>query len=183
MSSDEAQRSIGYFNIFMGAVLVVASILVMIYPDPTLITLLIIISISVLLIGASRLINGATNKTFENKIRAWKVLTGFLAIVVGILTMIMIVADPAVSVKLVIFIFAALLIAIGVSRFATGLMASEFPKWFRAIVVIVGILSIVLSIVIFIFPDVGEATLIFLLAFVLMFNGLARVALGLVKTE
>jgi uncharacterized membrane protein HdeD (DUF308 family) len=49
--------------------------------------------------------------------------------------------------------------------------------------VVVGLLTIALSVAVFIFPEVGFLTLVFILLFVFLLNGIARIASGITGTR
>lgn len=55
--------------------------------------------------------------------------------------------------------------------------------WVRAIIVIVGAISVVLAGYVLLFPTVALVTLIFLLSLGFLFNGLARMLIGITGIE
>jgi uncharacterized membrane protein HdeD (DUF308 family) len=57
-------------------------------------------------------------------------------------------------------------------------MAKILANWVRASMIILGILTIILSIGVLIFPGVALLTLVFLLSFALVWNGLDAVISG-----
>lgn len=54
----------------------------------------------------------------------------------------------------------------------------KLPTWYRTVAIIVGLISIVLAFVVLIYPGLAVLTLIFLLAFALMFIGIDRLIAG-----
>ncbi len=71
----------------------------------------------------------------------------------------------------------------GIGRLFIGLFAKKFDSWFRIVLVVIGLLTIILSIVIFLIPEVGEIVLLVLLSINLLINGIGRLMLGIVGPE
>lgn len=57
------------------------------------------------------------------------------------------------------------------------------PGWLRALDVIFGLIAIILSIVVLAYPELAILTLIFVLSFVFLLNGIARIASGITGTR
>ena len=60
---------------------------------------------------------------------------------------------------------------------ATG--TAKLPTWYRALAVVVGLITIVLGIVVLAFPGLALLTLVFLLAFALLVIGIDRLIAGI----
>jgi hypothetical protein len=56
--------------------------------------------------------------------------------------------------------------------------SSKLPDWYRAIAIVVGVLSIALAFVVLAFPGLALLTLVFLLAFALLVIGVDRLLAG-----
>ena len=66
----------------------------------------------------------------------------------------------------------------GIARVVIGGFANVFPRWLRGLLVVVGLLTIVLSVIVFISSALGFLTLIFILSISFLLNGLARIVSG-----
>ncbi len=183
MSTTEEKGYIRALHIFIGITLIIMAILVFIFTSEAVITLLIMIAITVLVMGIPRVINGGTNTALEKKIRAMKLITGGLAIMLGVLAIILMFIDPTISIEYVIFILASALIILGIGRFLRGIHAQEYPIWFRTLIIIVGLLTIILSIVVLLFPPADSVLNIVLLSIILLFNGIGRLGVGVVSSK
>jgi len=59
-----------------------------------------------------------------------------------------------------------------------GNTMAKLPTWYRAIAVIVGLITVALAVVVLAFPALGLLTLVFILGFALMVIGIDRVVAG-----
>ncbi len=57
--------------------------------------------------------------------------------------------------------------------------ARKLPGWVRALAIVTGIISIVAAFIVLIYPAIGVAWLIVILAIGLLFNGIFRLAAGI----
>lgn len=57
--------------------------------------------------------------------------------------------------------------------------SAKLPTWYRVVAIIVGVLSIVLSLIVLIEPGLAVWLLIFLLALAMMFIGMDRLVVGI----
>ena len=85
--------------------------------------------------------------------------------------------------QVLIYILAFVLLLNGVARLVIGEFGKAFPKWLRAFFVVVGVLTVLLSAVVFVYSDFGFLALIILLSFTFMFNGIARIVQGIAGTQ
>ncbi|HUX99841.1 MAG TPA: DUF308 domain-containing protein [Candidatus Deferrimicrobium sp.] len=183
MTLEESKKGIRTLNFLIGVALVVTAITLLIFSDVTLIVLLLTLSIAVLIIGVTNVITGSRDKTLETKIRVMKVTVGILAMALGVLALILAIINPAASTELLFIILSIALIILGIGRFARGLQAEDFPGWFRALIIAVGVITIIICIVIIFVPPLTNIQLLILLSIVLVFNGIGRIALGIVKEK
>jgi uncharacterized membrane protein HdeD (DUF308 family) len=181
MSDEKKLKALNIMNIVIGVILVAISILVVVFSTWAMLVLMMILSISIIIIGMARIVNGTGNKILKKRVRIMKGITGALVLFFGLWTLFTTIIDPSTSIELLIFLLASAFLIIGISRFTFGFQATKFPSWFRIIILITGIISMGLSIMIFILPPIGYYYLLLMLAFPLLLNGVARIALGAVK--
>jgi uncharacterized membrane protein HdeD (DUF308 family) len=99
---------------------------------------------------------------------------------ISIIFSIVILAFPGIAIYTIILMLSVVLLIIGVERIAIGIAASPSPnKSSRFANIGLGALVIVLAIVVMSYPLHTAAFLIFLGAFALLFNGIARIVQGI----
>jgi uncharacterized membrane protein HdeD (DUF308 family) len=176
-------------NLLFGLAIIILSIVVMILSILNIILLILvaILSIALFVSGIVRIINASSIEIIENEVATYKFVTGLLAIILAIVIFFSTITEPNVAIELLILIFAFALILTGIVRFAVGLSTKGYPMWFRVLLVIVGISTIILSIAIFILPFLlpflDYIILIFLLSISLLINGIAKLILGIIGTK
>ena len=74
--STENSEVLRRINILSGSILIVLAVMILVFPDLTLITLLLMISTAILILGISRVINASRNETLAPKIKILKFVTG-----------------------------------------------------------------------------------------------------------
>ena len=181
--SEEESSSLRALNIIVGIVLLVMAIMAIVFTDITVLTILLIIAAAIVLMGVPRLINGATNNALETKVRISKFIVGFLAILIGVLTIIWALVDPTISIEWLIFLLAAALVILGFGRFFRGIKAKEFPTWLRVLVLGTGVLTILFALILFVISPIDPNLNILLLSVILLVNGIARLAIGFVGSK
>ncbi len=179
MSTEKSQKRLGAINIIFGVVIIILAIIVWIFSDLAILTLITIISFALAILGLARIINGGTDKELSNWVKLMKVITGTIFIIVAIVTIILHLTDPTLTIETLILILASALLILGLARFVRGLTAKEVPVWFRAIIIVVGAITTALSIWIMFSLTLENLILIYILAILLVLNGIARITLGL----
>lgn len=66
----------------------------------------------------------------------------------------------------------------GIPRVVVSGFVNVFPRWPRGLLVVVGLLTIVLSVIVFISSALGFLTLVFIISISFLLNGLARIVSG-----
>jgi uncharacterized membrane protein HdeD (DUF308 family) len=67
----------------------------------------------------------------------------------------------------------------GIARVVIGGFAKVFSSWLRGLLVVFGLLTIVLSVLVFISPALGFLTLVIILSITFLLNGIARIVSGI----
>lgn len=181
--SQEEPSYIRALHILIAIGLIVIAFVAIAFFDIITPILLIIIAVAILLMGIPRVINGGTNKTLETKVRIMKIIVGGFAILIGLLSIIWAIIDPVLSGEWLVLLLAVALVVLGAGRFLRGIQASDYPTWFRTLILGIGILTIILAVVIFVIPPVDQALTIILLSITLLFNGVGRLAVGIVSSK
>ena len=167
------------FDIILGLIAVVLSVVVLAYQELAILTMIFVLSIVLLVIGIARILNGVFAKYLSDGIRAANVAIGLVAIALGIVALVY----TDLTTQLLIYIISFALLLNGVARLVIGGFGKAFPKWFRAFFVVVGVLTIILAVVVFVSSDFGFLALVLMLSFTFMFNGVARIIQGITGTQ
>jgi uncharacterized membrane protein HdeD (DUF308 family) len=167
------------FDVIFGLIAVVLSVVVLAYQELAILTMIFVLSIVLLVTGIARIFTGIFAKYLSDKIRALNFGVGMVAMVLSIVTLLY----PNLTTQVLIYILSIVLLLNGVARLAIGGFARAFPKLIRGFFVVVGILTIVLSAVVFVSSDFGFLALILMLSLTFMFNGIARIVQGVTGTQ
>ncbi|MFW9952156.1 MAG: HdeD family acid-resistance protein [Candidatus Thorarchaeota archaeon] len=179
----EDQKLLSILNIIIGIVVISLSFIVIIFSAQTLATLITLLAIIFLFIGFARIINGFIDEKLTKLGKILKFFTGILGIVVGLLVIIITIINPTYSISILIDSFAIVLTIIGASRIFLGINIQSYPKSYRITMILGGTLTIVLGILIFVFPMIGYFILIVILSIALLINGIIRVSHGAITRK
>ena len=161
--------------VILGLVAVLLSSVVLIFPDLAVLTLILVLSFALLVIGIARICVGIFAKYLSDGIRAFNGIVGLLTIMLGIVVM----AIPGIGTAMLITLLAIGILFNGIARVVIGGVAKVFPNWLRGALIVVGLLVIVFSAAVLIFPKLAVLTLVFLVAISFLLNGLARIIAGI----
>lgn len=161
--------------IVFGLIAIILAVVVMAYQELAILTLIFILSIALLIIGIARVIIGISAKYLSDGLRALNVGTGILTLVIAIVALLY----PELATQMLIYLLSFVLLINGIVRLVISGFAKAFPSWLRGLLAVVGLLTIVLSVVVFISPAFGELTLVFILSITFLLNGIARILSGI----
>ncbi|MDH5267070.1 MAG: DUF308 domain-containing protein [Candidatus Bathyarchaeota archaeon] len=177
MSEIKAPGWLRALDIVFGLIAIIASIVVLGYQQLAILTLILVLSIVLLVIGIARIIIGISAKYLSDGLRAINVGTGILSLVIAIVTMLY----PQLATQVLIYLLSFALLIHGIARIVIGGFAKVFPSWLRGLLVVVGILTIVLSVIVLVSPGFGFLTLVLILSFTFLLNGIARIVSGVMS--
>jgi uncharacterized membrane protein HdeD (DUF308 family) len=152
-------------EIIAGIIIVVLAGYVIAYPGVAIATLILFLAIALIIIGIDYFI-----RVFAKGITGWRRLFNLILSALAIIIAAYVIAYPAIygSLTLVYLLGLALLFA-GIASAARGTAGS----------LVVGILGIIIGFAVIIFPGVGLATIVFLVAVFLVIFGLESIASGI----
>jgi uncharacterized membrane protein HdeD (DUF308 family) len=136
-----------------------------------------------MLMGIIRLTNAFSDEKLSNLKVVTRFITGAILIIFSIVVIFITLNDPTYSISVLIMLLAIALLIMGIGRLAVGLVAKRFDLWFRVVLMVIGIGTIILSIIIFFMPTIGAVVLLILLSVTLLINGVGRLLLGVVGPE
>lgn len=165
--ADEKKSSMGLriLEIIAGVIVLVLAGYVIAHPGVAIATLILFLAIALIILGVAYFI-----RVFAKGISGWRRLLNLILSVLAIIIAAYVIANPLIygSLTLVYLLGLALLFA-GIASAARGTAGS----------IIVGILGIIIGFVVIIFPALGLATLVFLLAVFLIIFGLESIISGI----
>lgn len=179
MNPKRTSKNEWIYNALFGLLVSVFAILIFYYSDVSLYWLVILLSFALLLSGIGRIISALSNEKLSNIGVVFKFITGILAIIIAFLVIIWTIEDPDSVILLVIDFMAFALLIIGISRVFIGGAGGNYPKYIRVILVIIGVITITLSIAIFLMPTIPYLLLIDIIAVLLLINGLMRIIISI----
>jgi uncharacterized membrane protein HdeD (DUF308 family) len=153
--------------LLVGALSVIAGVIVLFKPGDSLATLAVIVGIFVLVDGIVELIASVSRQTQNRGLVA---LLGVLSAIVGIL----LIRHPIAGVVAVALLIGIWLVAVGVVRLALAFEVREQRAWN----IVVAALEIIAGIVIVSSPEIGFATLAVLVGIAFILNGTGLLGLG-----
>jgi uncharacterized membrane protein HdeD (DUF308 family) len=152
-------------EIIAGLIILVLGGYVIVYPGVAIGTLILFLAIALIIIGVDYFI-----RVFAKGITGWRRLLNLILSALAIIIAASVIANPFIygSLTLVYLLGLALLFA-GIASAARGTAGG----------LIVGILGIIIGFAVIIFPGLGLATLVFLLAVFLVIFGLESIVSGI----
>ena len=109
-----------------------------------------------------------------NWLRAFDIVFGLIAVILSVVVF----AYQELAILTMIFILSIVLLVTGIARILTGIFATYLSDGIRAINFGIGMVAMVLSIVALLYPNLTTQVLIYILSFVLLLNGVARLVIG-----
>lgn len=150
-----------------------------IFLDPSLaqLTILFLLAFALILIGFSRIVKVATtsDEVMKRASRVFNTVAG----VVSIIGATYVFVYPLLAILLSIMILAISLLVGGIARLFIGATETDLPSWSRVLLVLVGLLTIGLSILTIAFPGYGFVVLILYIALTFIINGFTRLISGI----
>ena len=172
-SEMKISTGIRILQIIVGVIAIALSIAVIVNPGFGIEFLVFLISIILFIVGIERISIGfLPNMTKSSRIT--NIVLGGLTIGLAIV----VIAFPIFAIGFLVTLLAVGLAFIGIARIAHGIFDKQASKWSRAFLIGVGILSIIVSFMVFAIPSLGLFILAFMLAVNLLIIGIESIALG-----
>ncbi|OLS28421.1 MAG: hypothetical protein ThorAB25_18690 [Candidatus Thorarchaeota archaeon AB_25] len=164
------------FDIITGIVAVTVGFWIILDTSLAQLSVLFLLALALLLIGFARIVKVATtsDEVMKSSSRVFNAVTGVVAIIAASYVFLF----PLLTLLLTVAILGVALMVSGVTRLLMGVVEEELPLWARALLVIVGLLTIGLSLIAIAFPGYGFVVLTVILAFIFITNGFTRLVSG-----
>ncbi|HXX95497.1 MAG TPA: HdeD family acid-resistance protein [Candidatus Bathyarchaeia archaeon] len=157
----------------LGAIAIVLSILVLIHPGMTVVSIVYVAGIVLIIVGIEKIISGIFVKN-NNKSRWGTVGLGILALIFGSIA----VGYPVHAAVFVIIMLGIGLLFAGISHVVNGIGNKESPGWSRGFSIGAGALAIALSFLILASPHAGAVFVSLFLGIALLIIGIEVIAVG-----
>jgi uncharacterized membrane protein HdeD (DUF308 family) len=174
-SQDRSPRWLRLLQVVLGLISIGLSIAVLASPASAIVTVVILISVVLFIVGIERIASGISAASTKISSSVVNIGIGVLVLILASVAM----AYPLESAAFVIILGAIALLFSGIARLIHGFMDSNHAGWSRAALIFVGILSIVISLIVLAHPaSIGIPLLAFMLAVALIIIGIEMIALG-----
>jgi uncharacterized membrane protein HdeD (DUF308 family) len=161
-------------EVILGLVSLLAGVYVLAYPLVAVFTLIILLAVGLIFLGARDIVLGAMGKFLPSWLRAANIVLGVLAFILSVV----VINEPGFAVRTLVLLLYVVLFVRGVAGISLGAAGEHFSAMLRGLSVGVGVLSIILAIVFLAVPALGVDVLIILLSLGLLITGLESIAAG-----
>jgi uncharacterized membrane protein HdeD (DUF308 family) len=158
-------------EIGLGAVAIILSILVLVHPAITLITIIFLLGIILIILGIEKIISGIF---IANKSRWGTVGLGALALIFGSI----VIGYPIHTAVFVIILLAIASLFVGIAHVIRGVGDKHSRWWARGFTIGAGVLAIALSGLIMASPLIGAVLVSLILGIALLIIGIEIIATG-----
>ena len=176
MSETEFPKWIKTTYLAVGLVSLVAAIFVILDTELAHYTLILALIVALFAIGLARAARGAAVKSKGIPRRVTNIVFGILVIIL----IDIIIFVPGLSEVVQIRLIASSFLLMGIARIIIGILETDIPQNPRILQFIVGILTIVVSVIVLITPVPEFIPAILFLGTIAAMNGLSRIARGYV---
>jgi uncharacterized membrane protein HdeD (DUF308 family) len=176
MSEEKIPNWLRALYIIIGLGSVVLGIAVLLMPNVAVDTLIFLLYFALLFIGTGRILIGALFKLLPQSLRIINIISGL--VLLGLALMVLVYQYPYFATAVLVSILAFGLLINGITRVIAGGFAKILPNWMRGFLVAGGVLTIVLSIIVLVYPGVALLTLVFLLSIGLTWSGIDAIVAG-----
>jgi uncharacterized membrane protein HdeD (DUF308 family) len=127
-------------------------------------------------IGTGRILIGALFRLLPRSLRIINIIGGL--VLLGLAIMVLAYQYPYFATAVLVSLLAFGLLVHGITRVTIGAMAKILANWVRGLLVAGGVLTIILSIIVLVYPGVAVLTLVFLLSIGLTWSGIDAIVAG-----
>lgn len=176
MSEEKIPKWLRPLYIIIGLVAVVLGIAVLLMPNVAVDTLVFLLYFALLFIGTGRILIGALFKLLPRGLRIINIIAGL--VLLGLAITVLVYQYPYFATAVLVSLLAFGLLINGLTRIIAGGSAKILPNWMRGLLVAGGVLTIILSIIVLVYPGVALLTLVFLLSIGLTWSGIDAIVSG-----
>ena len=163
-------------QIILGAIAIALSGWVITNPVSTTLSYVFLLGIALIMVGFSKIIEGAVLRDHTKSARAISIVIGVISVAGGGFAL----ASPIAAIATLIMIVSIVILIHGLGLIATGATAKHLGKGARIASIGFGIVAVMASIIIQAIPGLAIAMMLILLSIGLLFNGIASIVSGIV---
>jgi uncharacterized membrane protein HdeD (DUF308 family) len=166
-------------KIISGVIIIILAILVSIFSVATIAFLLILVSLTLIIFGLFRILNKVFEKNLELRVVASQSIFDLLLIIIGIIMLISVIVNPVGSILATTIFLAIISLLFGCILISYAILNKKYSKLSRRTVLIIGVVTVIISILILAFPAVGFAFLVALINIYLLVYGIKNIIDGI----
>ena len=161
-------------QIVMGGIAIALSGFVLVHPIITTLFLVVFLGVSLIVVGTSVIIRGISIRNLSKSSRIIDIVIGSLALIGGFVALV----QPLAALVSLIWLVTVFVFMYGAGLVAIGAAQSNLGKGARIASIIFGGIVLALAGLLLVFPGLSLVTMILLLSFALVFNGIDRIVYG-----
>jgi len=162
-------------QIVLGAIAISLSGMVLANPDVTTVFFVSLLAISLIMVGISKIIEGALVKQLSKGTRIISVVIGIISIAGGFYSL----ANPIATVLTIIMIIAIFILIHGAGLVANGIASKNERKGSRIANIIIGGIVIALSAILYAFPGLAIVLMVMFVSIGLLLQGIGSIISGI----
>ena len=162
-------------QIVLGTIAIVLSGMVLANPDITTLFFVSLLAISLIMIGISKIIEGALVKQLAKGTRVISIVIGVISIAGGFFSL----ANPIAAVLTIIMIITIFILIHGVGLVANGIVSKNERKSSRIANIIIGGIVIALSAILYAYPGLTLVFMVMFLSIGLLLHGISSIISGI----
>lgn len=162
-------------QIILGVIAIALSGLVLANPGVTTLFYVTLLAISLIMVGISKIIEGALVKQVSKGPRIISIIIGIISIAGGFFAL----ANPITAILTLILIIAIFILIHGAGLVAHGIVSKNESKGSRIANIIIGAIVIALSAILYAYPGLTLVLMVMLVSIGLLFNGIGSIISGI----
>jgi len=178
LSQMKASGGTRALEIILGLIAIIIGALILIFPSFSIATVTFLLGIALLLVGIFRFGWGLVSRNISGGSRAAAIIIGLIAIGIAIAVL----AFPLLAAATVIIIISIAVLIYGIGRIAIGATA-PISGGLRGLLIRTGLLMVILSIIVIVYPGLGIAFLAVLLSIAFLIIGIESIVAGATGTR
>jgi uncharacterized membrane protein HdeD (DUF308 family) len=162
-------------QIVLGAIAIALSVAVLANPDVTSLFFVTLLGISLIMVGISKIIEGALVKQLSKGTRIISIIIGAISIGGGFFSL----AHPIAALLTLIMVITIFILIHGAGLIGNGIASRNESKASRIANVIIGGIVIAFSMILFALPSLTLVLMVMYLSIGLLFNGIGSIISGI----
>ena len=161
-------------QVVLGSIAIALSGMVLANPDVTTLFFVTLLAISLIMVGISKIIQGALVKQLSKAPRIISIVIGIISIAGGFFSL----ANPIAVVLTLIMIITIFILIHGVGHVANGIASKNESKGSRIANIIIGGIVIGFSVILYAYPGLTLVLMVMFVSIGLLFNGIGSIISG-----